>query len=372
MRVFFLRDVPEERRVSMERFADEIVCAFRRGQNVQPRPVTVHMRPGVGSRRRHAAHARTVRFVKYPLYAASLAARRDADLFHIVDHGYADLAAVLPKAKTLVTCHDLMLLRAEEGVAGFRGRRSTVARFRWSTSFLRRVAHVACDSECTRGDVIRMCGVDPERTSVIALAANPRFAPLGDETIQRLRAGLGNPARWQLLHVSSGGRYKNIETTIRVLAALRRGGSDVGLVRAGTRLTPAELALCESLHVADVVTDLGRVSDERLVELYNASDVSIFPSHYEGFGLPVLEAMACGTPVAASNTPALVELADGIALFADPLNVDAHTANVQAVLETPSVAAGMRDRGLAHAATYTWERAALRYAELYRTVLRGA
>ncbi len=128
-------------------------------------------------------------------------------------------------------------------------------------------------------------------------------------------------------------------------------------------------ALCESLGVADVVTDLHHVSDARLVELYNACDVLVFPSFYEGFGLPVLEAMACGTPVAASNTPALVALADGVALFADPLDVDGHTANVRSVLESPTPAA--RERGLARAASYTWERTVLQYTELYRAVLDG-
>jgi glycosyltransferase involved in cell wall biosynthesis len=366
--VAVLRDVPEERRMSMERFADEIVNGLLRGGDVHPCPVTVHTTTTDRARWRAVPSARAVRFAGYPLRVAMLAARRRADLFHIVDQGYADLAALLPKDRTLVTCHDLMLLRAEEGVAGFRGRRSTLARFRWSTSFLSRVAHVACDSECTRTDAIRLCGVQPERTSVIPLGVRPMFAPLEVEAVERLRAALGTPPRHRLLHVSSGPDYKNAATTIRVLAALRRGGADVGLVRAGTPLAPKDRALCESLGVADHVTDLHHVSDVRLVELYNACDVLVFPSFYEGFGLPVLEAMACGTPVAASNTPALVALADAVALFADPLDVDGHTANVQALLESPTAA---RERGLARAASYTWERTVRRYTELYRTVLDG-
>jgi glycosyltransferase involved in cell wall biosynthesis len=373
MKVAVLRDVPEEGRISMERFAAEIVAAFRRDGTVQPVPLTVKARRSTSSSRTiRNAYARAARFAEYPLRAAVAARRWDADVFHITDHGYGDLVAVLPKDRTVVTCHDLMLLRADEGAAGFRGRRPTVARFRWSTSFLRRVAHVACDSECTRSDVIRLCGVDPDRASVIALGVRPMFAPLEDEAIERLRVGLSVPARARLLHVSSGLDYKNAETTIRVLAALRRNGADVALIRAGGRLGPKELALCGTLDVEDVVSDLGHVSDERLVELYNACDVLVFPSFYEGFGLPVLEAMACGTPVAASNTPALVELARGIALLADPLDVDTHVANVQAVLENPADAEHMRERGLALAATYTWERTAVQYSQLYRAVLDGA
>jgi len=368
VRVAVLRDIPEERRMSMERFADEIVDGLLRGGEVMPNPVTVHTTAADRAGWRTAPAARAVRFAGYPLRVAMLAARRGADLFHIVDQGYADLAALLPKGRTIVTCHDLMLLRAEEGVAGFRGRRATLARFRWSTSFLPRVAHVACDSECTRGDVIRLCGVQPELTSVIPLGVRPTFAPLGAEAVEQLRAGFGALHRHRLLHVSSGPDYKNAATTIRVLAALRRAGEDVGLVRAGTPLAPRDRALCESLGVSDAVTDLGHVSDVRLVELYNACDVLVFPSFYEGFGLPVLEAMACGMPVAASNTPALVALADGVALFADPVDVDGHAANVRAVLDSPTPARG---RGLARAASYTWERSVRQYTELYRTVLDG-
>lgn len=372
MKVAVLRDVPEERRLSMERFADEIVGAFRRGDAVQPAPLTVNARHSTSSSRRvRSTYARAARFGVYPVRAAVAARRWDADLFHIIDHGYGDLAAVLPKDRTVVTCHDLMLLRADEGVAGFRGRRPTVARFRWSTSFLRRVAHVACDSECTRGDVIRLCGVDPERASVIALGVRPMFTPLGAASVEQLRAGLAARRRWRLLHVSSGLDYKNAATTIRVLAALRRNGADVVLVRAGTPLGSNELALCATLGVGDAVSDLGHVSDERLVELYNACDVLLFPSFYEGFGLPVLEAMACGTPVVASNAPALLALAAGVALVADPLDVDTHVANVQTILESPAVAARMRQRGLERAATYTWERTASQYAKLYRAVLHG-
>ena len=343
-----------------------VSCAGARSTRARS-PSTSHERP---TRWRAAPYARAIRFAGYPLRAGMLAARRGADLFHIVDQGYADLAALLPKERTVVTCHDLMLLRAEEGAAGFRGRRATLARFRWSTSFLSRVAHVACDSECTRGDVIRLCGVQPDRASVIPLGVRSMFAPLDVEVIAQLRAALGRrPAR--LLHVSSGPDYKNAATTLRVLAALRRAGADVGLVRAGTPLAPQDRALAEALGVADVVTDLHHVSDARLVELYNACDVLLFPSFYEGFGLPVLEAMACGTPVVASNTPALVALAGGVAQFADPLDVAGHAANVRAVLESPAEAARLCERGVAHAASYTWDRTVRQYTQLYRAVLDG-
>ena len=101
MRVAVLRDVPAERLMSMERFADEIVRACQSDDDVKPRALTVHTRSALRSRRLHAAYARTVRFAGYPLRALALVARRDTDLFHIIDQGYADLAAVLPKDRTV-------------------------------------------------------------------------------------------------------------------------------------------------------------------------------------------------------------------------------------------------------------------------------
>lgn len=368
MDVLLLRDVPEQRLLSMERFADELERGFAARQGFRMTATTVHesalaARLGLGRIDSYLA-----RFVRYPLAAC----RRRADIYHIVDHGYAHLAAFLPRERTLVTCHDLMLLKGEEGVAGFRGGRVSVARFRWSTSYLNKVAHVVCPSRATKVDLVRLRGVPEGRISVVPQGVDSRFRYLGEEAAGRLKAGIPRVERYAVLHVSTGEPYKNVRGTLRVIAALRQSGMNVTLVRVGKPLNEDERAMGEELRLTASIIECGRVSDERLVELYNACDALLFSSYYEGFGWPPLEAMACGTPAVTSNCPSLVEVVGDAGLMAAADDVGALTAAVRAVLESSELASRLRQRGLERAAGYTWQRAVAGYAQVYEAVAEEA
>lgn len=365
MRVAILRDIPEERRRSMERFADELSSSLR-ALAVTVRPMTVHA-PARGGRV-GALGARASRFAGFPLKAASAAALGGADVYHVVDHGYADLVAALPRSRTIVTCHDLMLLRAAGAGADIGASRSALARFRFSVSFLRRAAHVACDSEETRRDVVRLAGVVEQRASVIAPGVDERFRVLDDARRQRVRAQLGRPGEKLLFHISTGLDYKNVPATLRTLAALLEFGVRARLVRVGPPLSLNDDALHRALGLEQHVNELGWVSDERLVDAYNACDLLLFPSHHEGFGWPVLEAMACGTPVAASDCAALRETAGDAALLAAPSDIAGHVANARSILEGDRLAADLVARGIRRAGMFTWQRTATAYVGLYRRV----
>jgi glycosyltransferase involved in cell wall biosynthesis len=367
-RVLLLRDTPERKLLSMERLSDEL----ERGMAAHPRlamtATTLHesaTAARVGLRR---IDSYVTRFLRYPLAAS----RRRADVYHVVDHGYGHVAALLPRERVVMSCHDLMLMRAAEGDAGFRPGRASLARFRWSTSYLRRAARVVTPSETTKRDVVRLRGVSPDRISVVPYGVDGRFRPMSADERAALRAKLVGPHRHALLHVSTGDPYKNVPGTLRVLAELRARGGDVALVRVGKPLTAAERDVARALRIEDAIIDAGRVTDERLVEIYNACDVLLFPSFYEGYGWPPLEAMACGTPVVASDCPSLVEIADGAALLAPARDVAALARAVQSLLDSDELAADMRARGIARAAQYTWRRTVDGFAFVYERVAEEA
>ncbi|HYM15526.1 MAG TPA: glycosyltransferase family 1 protein [Dehalococcoidia bacterium] len=366
-RVLLLRDVPQRRLRSMERLADEIERGMDGRPGLRMTAMTVNesaiaARAGLGRLDSYAA-----RFVRYPLAAS----RRRADVYHIIDHGYAHLAALLPAPRVVTSCHDLMLLRAAEGSAGFAPHRISLARFRWSVSFLRRTARVVVPTHATRGDVERLLGVAPGRISVVPYGVDARFRPLPDEARARLRDGIA-PGRRLVLSVATGDPYKNVPATLRVLAALRDAGADVALVRAGTPLAPHERRLARDLRVDAAVIDYGGVSDARLVELYNACDLLLFPSFWEGYGWPPLEAMACGTPVVVSDCPALAEVAGDAALSAPAADVVALTRAVRAVLDSPCLTLALRQRGIERAARCTWRETVESFARIYEEVACGA
>ena len=348
----------------MERFADELERSLASSNLIRARSFVLHESSLAARLGLRTIDSYLCRFVRYPISARFLR----TDVYHIVDHGYGHVAALLPPARTVVTCHDLMLLRAVEGDAGFAPPSRSVVRFRWSTSFLRRVAHVVCDSEATRADVIRLVGVEPARTSVIPLGVEERFRSLDPAHRSRVAEEVRGSADHVVLHVSTGNPYKNVPGTLRVLAEVKKAGLRIALARVGAPLSADEVRLARELGVERDVIELGRVSDDRLIELYNAADLLLFPSHLEGYGLPVLEAMACGTPVVASTAASLVEIAGDAVLAASPTDVESLATAVVSILSSSPLAEGLRMRGLARAAHFTWRRTADEYASVYSRV----
>jgi glycosyltransferase involved in cell wall biosynthesis len=366
--VLLLRDVPEQRIRSMERLADEIERGFDGHGRVALRAMTLHesaaaRRLGLGTIDSYAT-----RFLRYPV-AARL---QPADVYHIVDHGYGHLAALLPKERVVASCHDLMLLRADEGAAGAQGRVSSVLRFRWSTSFLRGVGRVVVPTQVTKRDVQRLLGVKAECIDVVPYGVGGIFRPFEDDRRAALKREIAGAASVAVLHVSTGDPYKNVEGVLRTIAALQACGVDAKLVRAGARLTRVQAALARELRIERDIIDCGYVPDSRLVELNNACDVLLFPSHHEGYGWPPLEAMACGTPVVASECAALLEVCGGAALHAAADDAVALASCVRRAVEDADVRDRLRWAGIERAAQCSWHRTIDGFERAYLDVAEAA
>lgn len=350
----------------MDRYQGELSAAMAASPRFEAiLPSAPQRGAGVGDQRLIARLGRTwSRYVAYPRAAA----RVQADVFHVTDHSYGHLVRKLPHDRCVATCHDLMPLRTGPP---FEVSRATETRFRWSAASLRRAAHVVCVSEATRRELVELLDVDRERTSVIPNGISPRFRPLGAEQRVAARSSLGTGERF-LMHVGSGAPYKNVEGTLSVLAALRAQGTDAILVRVGAHLTPAQREAARRLGVEAAIRDLGGLGEEELVATYNAVDAFLFPSHWEGFGWPALEALACGTPTVVSDCAPLLETTAGAALAAPATDSEALAARVLELWSSEGVRAALRERGRRRAEELAWPAVAGAYARVYAALASGS
>lgn len=228
-------------------------------------------------------------------------------------------------------------------------------------------------SESERSELLKRARIDPERVVAIHHGVeHDRFFPPADPAVpaEEVRRRFGIGGRY-VLYVSNHQRKKNPERLVQAFAMVAAEQPDLSLVMAGRQGStfPLVLELIERLHLRARVHVLGHVPDEALPALYSAASAFALPSLHEGFGLPALEAMACGTPVVASNVYALPEVCGDAAELVDPYSVDAIAAGLLRVVADPEYANELRRRGLARARGFTWRRSAERHLEAYETLV---
>jgi len=293
--------------------------------------------------------------------------RSDFDVFHIVDHSYAHVIRALRAERTIVTCNDTDAFDAARDGAASRLDPSRLL----ATHVLdgiSRASHVACISEATRQNLISTGRVDPSRTSVVYLGAHPTCTPAPDAAADSdIERRLG-PRRFELLHVSSTIPRKRIDILLEVFGRFRKVEPDARLLRVGGPLTREQLRLAERLNVIDAIVELPFLDRPQLAALYRRASVVVLPSEREGFGLPVVEAMACGTPVIASDIPALREVGGAAAQYCAAGDVGCWVEAL-ADFRRGLSDAGVRDRRraacVAAAAKFDWRRYAAQMAILY-------
>lgn len=231
-------------------------------------------------------------------------------------------------------------------------------------------------SEATRADIAALLDLPPARVDVVYEAAGPAFRPLEIKPgTERVINGHSLEAGRFMLFVSTIEPRKNIETLLRALRLCldRRPQVSYELVLAGARgwLDAPIFALARDLELGDAATFIGAVDTESLTWLYNACRLYVNPSSYEGFGLPALEALACGAPAILANTSSLPEVAGDAALLVPPHDVEAWATAIAALWDDEAARADLARRGPIRAAQFSWARAARETLAIYRRVASG-
>jgi glycosyltransferase involved in cell wall biosynthesis len=246
----------------------------------------------------------------------SIPQSRRYDIFH--GSYYSDIMAV-PNARTVVTVHDMIdELLAENLIRHASSSQCTAAK----ASAVGLADHVIAISRTTRQDLQRVLGVEDRRISVVYHGVGPEFAICGQVEGRRLAEGELDLTQPFILHVGGREGYKNFGFLMEAYAMSgAKGRAKLVAVGSQTFLLPHERALAEAHGLQSDIILTGYVSDRLLSGLYACASVLMMPTLYEGFGYPLVEAMACGAVVACSTAPALVELGQGVPLVFDPHDV---------------------------------------------------
>jgi glycosyltransferase involved in cell wall biosynthesis len=291
------------------------------------------------------------------------AARLGLDLLHSPDF----IPPAFGARRFVITVHDLTFLYYPQFLSA-ESRRYYNEQIEWAVE---RAAHVIADSETTRQDLIRLLAAPPEKITAIHLAADPSFRPLPAVEVEKgLRRHHLSPA--YILFVGTLEPRKNLPgllSAYRIL--LDRRETDAPLVFVGQRgwLIDDALAQIGELGLEDRVRFLDDVPDGDLPAIYNGAAVLAAPSFYEGFGLPALEAMACGTPVVVSARGSLPEIVADAGVQVDPDSPEAIAEGLALALHDHGLRARLQRAGLAQAARFSWEETARRTLAVYQQVM---
>ncbi|MHC5037364.1 MAG: glycosyltransferase family 4 protein [Planctomycetota bacterium] len=289
--------------------------------------------------------------------------RFQPDLVH-VPHFNAPRFGRLP---FVVTIHDLIYLLFPEDCPS---RFAFWAARRMIRSAVRRAEKILTDSENTRADLIRLLKVDPSRIRVTHLG--PPSLDTSDADPRRVREQFGLRGDY-LLYTGNHSPHKNLKTLLDAFALLRKDAFDLQLVITGPkdRHTPSVVAHVAQRGLSDRVVFTGNIADRDLSALYAGAAVLVFPSLYEGFGLPPLEAFATGVPVVASNAASLPEVLGDAALLVDPLNSNAFRDAIARVIREDDLRETLVSKGRKQLAKYSWTETARNTLEVYREALQS-
>ncbi len=373
MRVGIVRGYRPDGQISMDLYADRLLAEL--GADNSGRVDLVNFEAPVSfgtitNRRLRKCFGYFDKFVRYP---ANL--RREGaglDVYHITDHVNAYLISSLPPKRTIITCHDVipLVIGHGQGNESYMSNR-LLYQYRYRIRGLNTAAAVIVPSNCTKRDLIKLGLASPERIVVVYSGLNYAYQPLSDNERYAIRKKLGFEGKYVVLHVGSSVFYKNIEGIIDAMEIIRSRHSDIPVLfaKAGQPFTEAQKRRLTKYSLEGSVKYLGAPRDfESLMQIYNAADAFVFPSLYEGFGWPPLEAMACGVPVICSSRGSLEEIVGSAAVSCDPSNPESISAGITELWRNVDLRTRLIEHGIKHVGNFTRSNMVTSILRIYRAV----
>lgn len=311
------------------------------------------------------------RFIHYPMQIGQI----DANVFHIVENSNAHLCGRLrsKNKNVVVTCHDIINEYYKDDLR-YASSWPWMSARAWSfaTRRLAQADHIIAVSAFTARDIETHLAIDPARISVVPNGVDPAFRRLPEPSRRDARARfMLSDADITLLNIGSDLPRKNIITILEAVSIMAREGINVKFVKAGADFSKEEKRFIDQNGIERHTSYVGPLDLNALVQLYNAADIYVAPSLYEGFGMTVAEAIACGTPVIAANAGSLPEVVGDAGMLIDPMDAAGMAARIKTFRTDPAQWRRLVNNGLRRRQLFSWERAADAIAGIYERVIDG-
>jgi len=295
--------------------------------------------------------------IYYPIKAGLI----KSDVYHITDQSYGLLTSFLPKNKTVVTCHDLIPLQYQPQ-SSFLGRK----RYLLNINSMLRANEIITVSRSTKVAIEKIFGYKGN-ISVVHNGVSTVFQELEPDSKNFMRSKLNlDKNQKYLLHIGGSYPVKNVTQILQALPHL----INFKLIKVGY-FTNSERNFIDQKKLSDRIINIPYLPIDDLVGLYNLADIFVFPSHLEGFGMPVIEAMACGCPVVCSNSSSLPEIGGDAALYTDPKSVESFIKSIDMIDKNQELKKSMIKKGLIQSKKFSWDKTARDLIDVYQRIAKS-
>lgn len=368
MRVAIIRTMPD---FSMEVYANGVISGLR---TVRPDWEIIDLKPQPVDRKSQSPILRLQKYYERFWRFPQLVQQQKADIYHILDHSEAHITYGLKKLgkPVAVTCHDLINFYYKDNLQG-----SVTLPFishnMWlhAVKGMKQADAVVTVSSMTAKDATKILDIEPGRISVAPNAVEAIFNPLPQEQIDKFRHQSGiSPDTLCLLNVGSNHPRKNIDTVLKVIDTLKQQGVSVHLLKAGADFNEEQKVFISNQNLENNISYLGKPDKSNLIQIYNAADILIAPSLHEGFGITLLEAMACGTPVITANVSAMPEVVGDAGILVEPLDYQSMADAVVNIQKDSSFRQQLIEKALTRVKQFTWESTSEKIAQVYEELLK--